>query len=279
MVKYNKKKILASVFLGLIIAIMYLPIIWLIVFSFTNTTSISNWSGFSLDAYKELFAGVSSGEIFSALSNTLFIALLASAISTILGTMAAIGINALRSKRIKAAYSAVNQIPMVNSEIVTAIGLMLLFGLFKTFLPVQGNAELVAVIFAHVAFCTPYVVLNVLPRIRQTDNKIYEAALDLGCTPWQALRKVVLPDIFPGIVMGFMMSVTLSIDDFVITNFTIDGFYTLSTLIYAKASGKKPLPIEMRALSAIIFIVILALMLIITRVNQKSDADKKAVKK
>ncbi|MDE5618288.1 MAG: ABC transporter permease subunit, partial [Clostridia bacterium] len=211
--------------------------------------------------------------------NTLFIALLASAISTILGTMAAIGINALRSKRIKAAYSAVNQIPMVNSEIVTAIGLMLLFGLFKTFLPVQGNAELVAVIFAHVAFCTPYVVLNVLPRIRQTDNKIYEAALDLGCTPWQALRKVVLPDIFPGIVMGFMMSVTLSIDDFVITNFTIDGFYTLSTLIYAKASGKKPLPIEMRALSAIIFIVILALMLIITRVNQKSDADKKAVKK
>jgi len=279
MVKYNKKKIIASIFLGLVIAILYLPIIWLIVFSFTNTTSISNWSGFSLDAYKELFAGTSSGEIFSALCNTLFIALIASAISTILGTLAAIGINSLRNKRVKAAYSAVNQIPMVNSEIVSAIGLMLLFGLFKTIFPMQGNVEMVAVIFAHVAFCTPYVVLNVLPRIRQTDNKIYEAALDLGCTPWQALRKVVIPDIMPGIVMGFMMSVTLSVDDFVITNFTIDGFYTLSTLIYSKASGKKPLPIEMRALSAIIFIVILLVMLGITKANQKSADKDKAVKK
>ncbi len=267
------KKIMAKTFLGVVLAAMYLPILWLIVFSFTDTTSVSAWRGFSVNAYIELFTGSNSDDIFKAIINTLIIAVCASAISTILGTLAAIGINSVRSKKIKFAYKQANQIPMVNSEIVTAVSLMLLFGMLRSFIVLEGEVQLINVILAHTTFCTPYVLLNVLPRLQQSDNKIYEAAMDLGCTPTQALWKVVIPDIMPGIIMGFIMSVTLSIDDFVITQFTLDGgIYTLSTLIYSKASGKKPLPIEMRALSAIIFIIIAALLLY---VNTKSSSDQK----
>lgn len=267
------KKIMAKGFLGIVLAALYLPILWLIVFSFTDTTSIASWRGFSINAYIELFAGSNSDDIFKAIINTLLIAACASAISTVLGTLAAIGINSVKSKKVKFAYKQANQIPMVNSEIVTAVSLMLLFGMLRSFIVLEGEVQLINVILAHTTFCTPYVLLNVLPRLQQSDNKIYEAAMDLGCTPTQALWKVVIPDIMPGIIMGFIMSVTLSIDDFVITQFTLDGgIYTLSTLIYSKASGKKPLPIEMRALSAIIFIVIAALLLY---ANHKSTSDQK----
>lgn len=263
-----------KVFIGLVLFLLYLPILWLIIFSFTDTKSIAKWNGFSLNAFVELFK---DDNILQALMNTAIIAVVASLAATILGTLAALGLNSMRNKKLKSAYTYTNQIPLVNSEIVTAISLMLLFGMFRSLIPSSSTVDMVNVIFAHIAFCTPYVVLNVLPRIKQSDNKLYEAALDLGCTPAQALRKVVIPDIMPGIIMGFVMSITISIDDFVITNFTIDGFETLSTLIYNNASGKNPLPPKFRALSSLIFVFILMLMIFMNR-TPKDKKIKKIVK-
>ncbi len=273
------KKIIVKCLFALVLVFLYLSILWMIIFSFTNTPSFSSWGGFSFDAYKELFTGRDSAAIFEALRNTAIIGISASLISTVLGTMAAIGINSIRSKKAKAVITSINQIPMVNSEIVTAVSLVLLFGILRTFIQLDGQVQMLNVILAHVTFCTPYVILNVLPRLRQSDNKIYEAALDLGCTPTQALWKVVIPDILPGILMGFVMSFTLSIDDFVITQFNIDGFQTLSTLIYLKAHGKKSLPASMRALSSIIFVVILGLMALINRKPKNKTSKQGAYKK
>lgn len=263
------RKILSAVFLGFVLLLLYLPILWLILFSFTDTTSISNWNGFSFKAYIDLFAGKNSADIFSALMNTLLIAVAASAISTVLGTLGAIGVNAMRRKRIKKTYMNISNIPMANAEIVTAVSLMLLFAFFKTFFKMTGEVGLLNVILAHTTFCTPYVMLNVLPRLRQMDNSLYEAALDLGAKPRQALFKIVLPEILPGIIMGFILAFTLSIDDFVISKFTITDFQTLSTYIYTMANGKKPLPIEIRALSSIIFLVVLGLLMLVNAKNMK----------
>lgn len=273
------KKVISRVFLGLVLVLLYLPILWLIVFSFTDTTSISQWNGFSFQAYIDLFTGDYAADIFTALMNTLLIAFIAASVATILGTLAAIGLHSMRRKRLKSLYSNVSQIPMANAEIVTAISLMLLFTMFKTFMKLPEQVEFVNVILAHITFCTPYVVLNVMPRLKRMDNSVYEAALDLGAKPMQAIRKVVLPDIMPGIVMGFLLSITLSIDDFVITKFTINGFDTLSTFIYTMANGKKPLPIEIRALSAIIFLVILGLLLLVNLKNMKMNTKSKGALK
>lgn len=273
------KKICARVFLALVLMILYLPILWLILFSFTDTTSISNWNGFSVRAYIDLFTGEFSGDIFTALLNTLLIAFVAASIATILGTLAAIGLHSMRRKRVKNIYANVSKIPMANAEIVTAISLMLLFTLFKTFMKLPEEIEMINVILAHTTFCTPYVVLNVLPRLKRMDNSIYEAALDLGAKPMQAIRKVVLPDIMPGVFMGFILSITLSIDDFVITKFNINGFDTLSTFIYTMSNGKKPLPIEIRALSAIIFLIILGLLLAVNLKNMKMNTKSKGALK
>lgn len=273
------KKICARVFLALVLMILYLPILWLILFSFTDTTSISNWNGFSVRAYIDLFTGEFSGDIFTALLNTLLIAFVAASIATVLGTLAAIGLHSMRRKRLKNMYANVSKIPMANAEIVTAISLMLLFTLFKTFMKLPEEIEMINVILAHTTFCTPYVVLNVLPRLKRMDNSIYEAALDLGAKPMQAIRKVVLPDIMPGVFMGFILSITLSIDDFVITKFNINGFDTLSTFIYTMSNGKKPLPIEIRALSAIIFLIILGLLLAVNLKNMKMNTKSKGVLK
>lgn len=273
------KKICARVFLALVLMILYLPILWLILFSFTDTTSISNWNGFSVRAYIDLFTGEFSGDIFTALLNTLLIAFVAASIATVLGTLAAIGLHSMRRKRLKNMYANVSKIPMANAEIVTAISLMLLFTLFKTFMKLPEEIEMINVILAHTTFCTPYVVLNVLPRLKRMDNSIYEAALDLGAKPMQAIRKVVLPDIMPGVFMGFILSITLSIDDFVITKFNINGFDTLSTFIYTMSNGKKPLPIEIRALSAIIFLIILGLLLAVNLKNMKMNTKSKGALK
>lgn len=273
------KKICARVFLALVLMILYLPILWLILFSFTDTTSISNWNGFSVRAYIDLFTGEFSGDIFTALLNTLLIAFVAASIATVLGTLAAIGLHSMRRKRLKNLYANVSKIPMANAEIVTAISLMLLFTLFKTFMKLPEEIEMINVILAHTTFCTPYVVLNVLPRLKRMDNSIYEAALDLGAKPMQAIRKVVLPDIMPGVFMGFILSITLSIDDFVITKFNINGFDTLSTFIYTMSNGKKPLPIEIRALSAIIFLIILGLLLAVNLKNMKMNTKSKGALK
>lgn len=264
-VKSVTSKTISWAYIGIILVLLYLPIIWMILWSFTGSISFTHWSGFTLDNYKDLFTGRNASSIFDALKNTLIIAFGSSFIATILGTAASIGIHSIRKKTIKNAYNNVNQIPMVNSEIVTAMSMMLLFQVLRKIFNTGNSLELFEVILAHVTFCTPYVILNVSPRLTQSDNKIYEAALDLGCNYWQAITKVVIPEIMSGIIVGFVMAFTLSIDDFVITEFTINGFDTISTLIYAKQAGKKSLPTEFRALFTIIFFIILGLLMFINK--------------
>jgi len=269
-------KNLAKIFLGLMFVFMYLPIVWLFFFSFSTSTSIANFGGFSFDSYVNLFTGVNSSAIINALINTLIIAFISSTISTVLGTLASIGIMNFRKKVVREVYRNVSQIPLVNADIITAVSLMILFVMLRTSIRVPLTPGYTTVILAHITFSTPYVVLNVLPRMKQTDNSLYEAALDLGATPMKAVWKVIIPDILPGIIMGFILAFTLSIDDFVITKYNIQGFNTLSTYIYAKAGGKKPLPNEIRALSSIIFIVVLSLLLYInkkTSINNKKEGE------
>ncbi len=273
------RKILVKSFIAIILIMLYLPIVWMIVFSFTDTPSFSNWNGFTLDNYINLFTGESKNAelIQSALFNTLFVGFFVSLLSTVLGTLGAIGLHAIHSKRIKAAYSTVNQIPMINSEIVTAIALALVFNLFaSTFRINDGSWGMTAfkLILAQTSFCAPYVLLNVLPRLQKSDNQIYEAALDLGCTPAKAMFKVVLPDILPGIIVGALLSFTLSIDDFVITKINVTSFDTLSTMLYGLKNGKHPLPADIRALFTIIFFIVFALMMILYSPRKKTEKDR-----
>lgn len=270
------RKILVRAFIGIVLVILYLPIVWMIVFSFTDTPSFEYWNGFSFDNYINLFTGQSSNasRIQEAIVNTLIVGIFTSLLSTVLGTLGAIGLHAFRSKRLKAAYSTVNQIPMINSEIVTAIALALVFNLFASTITVSGGtwAETAfKLVLAHTSYCAPYVLLNVLPRLQKSDNKIYEAALDLGCTPAKAMFKVVLPDIMPGIIVGALLAFTLSIDDFVITKVNVTSFETLSTLLYGLKSGKHPLPPDIRALFSIIFFIVFVLIMIIYSPKKKSE--------
>ncbi len=259
------KKILSRSYLGLLLLMLYAPILIIIIFSFTEAKVLGNWTGFSFKLYTSLFQGGVHHSLVSALWNTLIIGLIAATVSTILGTMAAIGINNLRPRASKAVQLA-NNIPILNPDIITAISLFLLF---VTLGISQGYTT---VILAHISFCTPYVVLSVLPRLRQMNDNLYEAALDLGATPFQALRKVLFPELKPGMISGFILAFTLSIDDFVVTLFTIgnEGLETLSTYIYADAR-KGGLTPELRPLSAIIFISVLVLLLVI---NQRSAKKK-----
>ena len=200
-----------------------------------------------------------------ALWNTLIIGIVAASISTLLGTMAGIGLHNLRH-RARQSIQLVNSIPVLNPDIITAVSLFLLF----VSLGISGGYT--TVILAHISFCTPYVVLSVLPRLQQMNENLYEAALDLGATPWLAVRKVLIPELRPGMISGFLLAFTLSIDDFVVTLFTIgnQGLETLSTFIYADAR-KGGLTPELRPLSAIIFIAVLALLLIINRRAAKRE--------
>lgn len=259
------KKILSRSYLALLLLMLYAPILIIIIFSFTEAKVLGNWTGFSFKLYTSLFQGGVHHSLVSALWNTLIIGLIAATVSTILGTMAAIGINNLRPRASKAVQLA-NNIPILNPDIITAISLFLLF---VTLGISQGYTT---VILAHISFCTPYVVLSVLPRLRQMNDNLYEAALDLGATPFQALRKVLFPELKPGMISGFILAFTLSIDDFVVTLFTIgnEGLETLSTYIYADAR-KGGLTPELRPLSAIIFISVLVLLLVI---NQRSAKKK-----
>ena len=186
------RKILVRTFIGLVLIMLYLPIIWMIIFSFTETPSFSDWSGFSFNNYINLFSGngPNADKIQEALINTLFVGFFVSLLSTILGTLGAIGLHAIHSKRVKTVYSTVNQIPMINSEIVTAIALALVFNLFAAMFKINDGSwgmTALKLILAQTTFCAPYVLLNVLPRLQKSDNKIYEAALDLGCTPAVAM--------------------------------------------------------------------------------------------
>lgn len=262
------KKFFAQTYLWLLLIILYSPIIIIAVFSFTEAKVLGNWTGFSTELYSSLFNGGMNNSLVQALKNTLVIALISAFISTILGTFAAMGIHRLKGRRRKV-MNFLNEIPMVNPDIITGIALFIFFvalGLTQGYM---------TVILAHISFCTPYVVLSVMPRLTYMNPNLYEAALDLGATPGQALRKVILPDIFPGVVSGFILAFTLSIDDFAITLFTKgnQGLETLSTYIYADAR-KGGLTPELRPLMTIIFFTVLILLLIINLRGPKNDKQK-----
>ena len=263
------KKLLAKAYLWLVLLILYAPILFIAVFSFTEAKSLGNWTGFSLNLYRNLFTGSmqNSAGLLSAVQNTLLIALIASVVATLLGTVAAIGIFNMKGRR-KRAMQFLNNIPMINPDIITGVSLFLLF----VFLHISQGY--LTVILAHITFCTPYVVLNVLPKLSQMNPNVYEAALDLGATPFQALRKVLTPALRPGMISGFILSFTMSLDDFAVTFFTRGtiGLDTLSTYIYtdARKAGLTP---ELKPLMTILFLVILAVLLFI---NVRSTKNNKA---
>ena len=249
-------KFLANLYHWILLAVLYAPIAIILIFSFTEAKVLGSWSGFSTELYSSLFRGDASSSLNQAIFNTVVIALVAASVSTLLGSIAAIGIyNMKRGQR--RVVSFVNSIPMINPDIITGISIFLLF----VFLGIGRG--LGTVICAHIAFCTPYVVLSVMPRLMKMNPSIYEAALDLGATPFMALQKVLIPELRPGMLSGFMLALTLSIDDFAVTLFTkgSGGVDTLSTFIYADAR-KGGLTPELRPLFAIIFIVILLLLVI-----------------
>lgn len=261
------KRIIANIYLYLLLVILYAPIAIIVVFSFTNSKTIGDWRGFSLDLYQSLLTGGAqhASAISTALVNTVIIALLAASLSTLLGSVAAVGIYNIKHKSLRQAIHFVNNIPMINPDIITGISLFLLF----VSLGISGG--FVTVVLAHVAFCTPYVVLSIIPRLNRMNPNLYEAALDLGATPFQAFRKIIIPEIKPGMVSGFILAFTLSIDDFAVTLFTkgSNGLETLSTYIYADAR-KGGLTPELRCLAAIIFLTVLILLIIINYRSNKS---------
>ena len=247
-------KILKRAYLAIILLFLYVPIAVLIFQSFNAGVSRAKWEGFSLRWYAQLFQ---SPNIMEALYVTISIALLASMFSTVLGTMAAIGIHAM-SKRPQGLMMTMTNIPMTMPDIVTGISLMLLFIFTKV------ERGYVTMLLAHITFNTPYVVLSVLPKLKEMNSFSYEAALDLGATPGYALRKVILPAIRPGVITGAILAFTLSLDDFTISYFTTSPLVqNLSTLIYSEArKGIKP---TMNALSALMFVALLILLLVVNR--------------
>ena len=253
------KKFFAQAYIWVLLFLLYAPIVFIGIFSFTEAKVLGNWTGFSTELYKSVFIGGMKGghSLMSAIQNTLVIAIIAAAVSTFMGTLAAIGIFNLKGRK-KNAIQFLNSIPMMNPDVITGVSLFLLF-VFLRFS--QGY---LTVILAHITFCTPYVVLNVLPKLSQMNPNIYEAALDLGATPAQALRKVLIPQLRPGMASGFILAFTMSLDDFAVTFFTRGtiGLDTLSTYIYtdARKGGLTP---ELRPLMTIIFTVILLLLIII----------------
>lgn len=261
------KKILAKSFIWIMLILMYAPILVLCIYSFTDTKTLGSWNGFSFNLYLKLFA---DQEIMVALFNTLCVAVVSSICATLLGTLGAIGIY-YSKKRMKKGLEMANQIPVMNAEIIMAVSLTILFTLiFAIYKKVTGDElefNFVTLIIGHMVITTPFVVLSVMPKLKQMDSNIYEAALDLGASPTIALLKVVLPEIMPGIFSGFLLSITLSLDDYIITVFTkSDTYMTLSTLVYEKT--KKVVPPAMRALTTIIFFVMLLVVMLINIKNK-----------
>ena len=252
-------KPIAKVYTAIIFLFLFAPIAILLVFSFNSGNSLSVFSGFSLYWYKELFQDSNTLE---ALRNTLVLALCAAILSTVLGTAASVGMNKLRSKYMRAAMNTVTNLPMVNPEIITGISLMLMFVFVGQMMGLSTSLNFGTILIAHVTFCLPFVILQVLPKLRQMDPALPEAAMDLGCPPLKAFLKVELPEIFPGILTGFIMAFTLSIDDYVISYFTAGSTtQTLSMVIYSMA--KKRVSPEINALSTLMFLVVVALMVLV----------------
>ena len=268
-------KHLSRIYLCLIFGILYIPILTLIFFSFNAQNSTAVFSGFSLMWYRELF---SSPDTFVALRNTLILALSSSILATIIGTAAAEGIYRMKNKFIKSTVKSVTNIPMMNPDIVTGMSMMLFFVAVAGIIGIAYDSiGFVAMLIAHTTFSLPYVILSVLPRVTDLGKTYSEAAMDLGCTPLQSFFKVELPNLMPGVLSGFIMAFTLSLDDFVISYFVgSSNFQTLPLLIYSMT--KKKVTPDMYALSTLIILVIFVL-LVISNVRSGRRAQKAGGKK
>ena len=253
------KKIFGQIYIWIILLLMYLPVLVLIAFSFTEATNVGEWTGFTFNLYPALFQ---NKQIMVALGNTLLIALISAVASTFLGTLGAIGAFYLKRK-MKNTVDFMTQIPLVNAEIVVAFSLTVMFVFLGTYIFKEDLFSFWTLLIGHMCLSLPFVFVSVKPKLQQMDPSLYEAAIDLGATPTTALRKVVIPEIMPGILSGFLLSITLSLDDFIVTAFIrgpglLSGaakIETLSTLFQAKIK-KGPIPVEMRALTTIIFLIV-----------------------
>lgn len=252
------KKRLAQFYIYLVLFLMYLPILLLVVFSFTTSDQVGVWNGFSFKLYADLFR---NHDLMQAVGNTLLIAFVSAIVSTIIGTLGAIGAF-YSSKKTRRVIETMNQLPVVNAEIVIALSLAVLL-----VVSLKWATSFFTLLIGHVVLTVAFVYLNVKPKLLQMDPFAYEAALDLGAKPSYAMFKVILPEIIPGILSGFMLSFTLSLDDFVITQYLKEpSFETISTYIQ-KIIAKHPVPPEVRALSTLIFLAVLAFVIINTVYN------------
>ena len=258
------KKWFSWIYLFAILVFIYLPILILVFYSFTDSAIIGKWNGFSLELYKKLFT---VERLRNTITDTVVLAILASGLSAVLGTLGAIGVF-YNKKWFGKFVKGASHIPVINAEIVTAISLALVFALLT------AGRSYFALLMGHMVLCTPFVMLSVLPKLKQMDGSLYEAALDLGATPTQALFKVIIPEIMPGIFSGFMLAITLSLDDYMISAYTKPAtFDTISTYVYqaVKNQNKSMLP-ALRALSAVIFFIMVIVVIVINlRASKKSS--------
>ena len=273
------RKILANVFIYFVLLLMYAPIIYIVVFSFSDSEANGIFGNFTFGNYTDLFDFEidASYKIWEAAKNTALVAVVSALFSTILGTLGAIGIFYLRKKWMKNSLDFITQIPVVNAEVVTAISLLALFTIIGKVVPLSLN--FFTLVIGHVVISVPYVIMSVGPKLEQMDPSLYEAAMDLGATQTKALWKVVVPDILPGILSGFLLSITLSLDDYVVTAFTrpkSNGtFHTISTYVDS-ITKKSGLPMQLRAFTAILFVVILIVMIVM---NVKSHHNSREILK
>ncbi len=276
--KAIRAKVIGQTIIWVMLILMYIPILMLIAYSFTAATNVGTWTGFSLKLYSDLFH---DEEIMTALGNTIILALSSAAVSVILGTCGAIGVF-YSKKRTRAVVETITQIPVVNAEIVIALSLTVMFVFVGSYLFQGANVfSFWTLLVGHVILSLPFVYLSVKPKLQQMDPALYEAALDLGCTQRKALFKVVLPEIFPGVISGFLLAITLSLDDFIVTAFTrgaglLSGektIETLSTLVQAKIK-KGPIPPAMRALTTILVLVVFIAVVLITIYQNRAHKKK-----
>ena len=252
-------KWLSRSYMALIFLILYAPILIVVLFSFNESGSLSSFSSFTLHWYRDLFR---DGEALTALKNSLFLAVVSSVLATVIGTLAAFSIYRSTSKRYQRGMEMVSNIPMMNPDIVTGVSMMLLFVGVMTILKLSDLLGVWTMIIAHTTFNLPYVILSVLPKFRQMDKNLTEAALDLGCTPVQTFLRIELPSILPGVVSGLMMSFTLSLDDFVISHFVSSpDFKTLPLYIYNQTAHE--VKFSMYALCTLMIVAILVLLILV----------------
>lgn len=263
-------KCLKAGFVGLILLLLYSPILLLAIYSFNSVNTIGSWGEISLVHYSKLFG---DPVILEMIGNTVLLAVVAAALSTILGTVGALGMYYCK-KRIRATMHVASQIPVINAEIVTALALTI------TFVSVGIGKSYFTLIIGHMVICTPFVVLSVMPKLKQMDNSLYEAALDLGASPFKALMKVVLPQIIPGVISGFMLAITLSLDDYIVTVYTRPtGFETISTYVFnATMKGNKHTAETLSsfwALTTIIFVIIVLFVVISNLIGKKNKEERR----